>query len=107
MLEHVTITPFQDKYQVPNTYIWWNHDIQGVGFGISRTKWPTSIKWAQIYTQMWDFEKNRLLAAREIVRIFKVHQKEFMAHETMSNSIPNQWKTLFNNATVKHPFGFG
>lgn len=67
--------------------------FKGWGLESLETKWPTSIEWARLYTKMWDFENNQLLATREILRISKLDQKEFRVHETMSNSIPNQWKT--------------
>ena len=44
MLKHMTISPPQDKFQVLNTLIWWNSQIQGIDYGSTGIEQPNLIE---------------------------------------------------------------
>lgn len=68
ILEHVVILSPQDMYQALNSHIWWNLDIQGIGFGFSRNQAARLDKIGHSHIQtLWDFENNKLLTSRVIV----------------------------------------
>lgn len=106
VLEHVVVLPPQDMYQVLNTHIWWNPDIQVIGFGVSSNQ-ATQLDRNGLghIRDLWDFENNKPLAAREIVEKFKLDRRELGAIEITMSSIPNQWGALVHQYGRKSPIG--
>lgn len=68
IVEHVVKLSPQDMYQPLTTHIWWNSDIQGIGFGFSRNQTTRLDRNGHSHIQnLWDFENNKPLTTRVIV----------------------------------------
>lgn len=106
MLEHMAISQPQVMYHVLNMRIWWNPQIQGIGFGFLRNT-PTQLdrNGFSHVEQLWGFESNQPLTTTEIADKFNLDNREHRVIDTMVNSIPAHWKTILQQQNIQAPIG--
>ena len=103
MLEHITIPPPHDIYQVLKTHTYDGAQaFKALGMA-SPVTWPLSLtrKGFSYVKNLWDFEHNQPLGDRKITHKFKLDNRELRAIETMT--IPTQWLSPIQNRNIQAP----